>query len=95
MVEAITRWLEDHDRPDVHCRGRLLEVQEGRVEEVNRSDMLTLCQTGPREIRTMPLNRVLPYAACLLALSGIAACGSAAGATPGRNATATAVKSLT
>jgi hypothetical protein len=42
----------------------------------------------------MPLNRVLPYAACLLALSGIAACGSADGATPGRNATATAVKSL-
>ena len=42
----------------------------------------------------MPRNRVLPYAVCLLALSGIAACGSADGPTPGPNATATVVKSL-
>lgn len=42
----------------------------------------------------MPLNRVLPHAVCVLALSGIAACGSADGPTPGRNATATVVKSL-
>ncbi|HEY9496774.1 MAG TPA: hypothetical protein VIR15_18130 [Intrasporangium sp.] len=42
----------------------------------------------------MPLNRVLPYAVCLVALSGIAACGSADEPTPGRHATATVVKSL-
>lgn len=41
----------------------------------------------------MRLNRVLPYAVCLVALSGIAACGSADEPTPGRHATAT-VKSL-
>ena len=41
----------------------------------------------------MRLNRVLPYAVCLVALSGIAACGSADEPTPGRHATTT-VKSL-
>ncbi|WP_353511176.1 hypothetical protein [Intrasporangium sp.] len=42
----------------------------------------------------MPVKRVLPYAVCLLALSGIAACGSAAEPTPAHNATATVVRSL-
>ena len=42
----------------------------------------------------MPPNRVLPYAVCLVALSGIAACGSADEPTPAHNATATAVKTL-
>jgi hypothetical protein len=42
----------------------------------------------------MRVNPAMPYAAVLLALSGIAACGSPEPPSPDRNATATVVRSV-
>ncbi|GAB3877156.1 hypothetical protein GCM10028802_16630 [Terrabacter terrigena] len=38
--------------------------------------MVTLCQNGLRRIVAMPAFRALPYAVCVLALAGVAACSS-------------------
>ena len=85
VVEAVVRWLEHHDRADVHRRRRLLQVEEGRVEgrqAVGHPSIVSDERTGAclprlaRMLRQPDRSTSARLALAAMGLSALVACSS-------------------